>query len=153
VVHSHEWAPLRWLLLLVVLAFTATFPLRIFHGVLQGAGSVLPRERQLAGWTAGTITIVGVMAGLGLYSLALGWIAGQALPAVLAWRRAARGSRARCRRASSARASRHGRAVRPRRLDQRVAGRQVLLNGTDLVVIGMLLGPEAVVPCAHAESW
>jgi hypothetical protein len=121
----HEWAPLRWPLLLVVLAFTAIFPLRIFHGVLQGLQDLFYLgAAQLAGWTAGTIiTIVGVMAGLGLYSLALGWVAGQALPAVLAWRRLRAVPGAVPERPPSARASRHWRAVRPRRMDQRVAGR------------------------------
>ncbi len=145
----HEWAPLRWPLLLVVLAFTATFPLRIFHGVLQGLQDLFYLgAAQLAGWTAGTIvTIVGVMAGLGLYSLALGWMAGQALPAVLAWRRLS----ARFPGAVPARLPPLAQAAMGERFGRGVwisvsQVAQVLLNGTDLVVIGMLLGPEAVVP-------
>ncbi|MBI4519857.1 MAG: oligosaccharide flippase family protein [Gemmatimonadetes bacterium] len=146
-----EWAPLRWPLLLVVLAFAATFPVRIFHGVLQGLQD-LPYlgATQLAGWTAGTlITIVGVMAGFGLYSLAVGWIASQVLSAALAWRRL----RARFPGAVPARLPPLTRAAVREQFGRGVwvsvsQVAQALLNGTDLLVIGTLLGPEAVVPYA-----
>jgi O-antigen/teichoic acid export membrane protein len=146
-----EWAPLRWPLAIVVGAFVVTFPLRMFNAILQGLqdlaflGSV-----QLAAWAAGAaITIAGIAAGLGLYSLSAGWVATQLVSAIVGWRRLV---------------TRHGQVL-PARLpslavsavkQQMASGAwisvnqvaQVLLGGTDLIVIGKLLGPEAVVPYA-----
>jgi len=144
-----EWAALQWPLAIVVLAFVLTFPLRIFYAVLQGLQDLsFLGGAQLASWIAGTlVTIVGVVVGLGLYSLAVGWVANQTFLAALAWYRLGR----------------HFPQALPHRLPSlsltvvrarfgrgvwvsvsQVA--QVLLNGTDLLVIGKLLGPEAVVP-------
>lgn len=144
-----EWAPLRWPLAIVVLAFVATFPLRVFGAVLQGLQDLAFLGRvQLTAWAAGAATTVaGVAAGFGLYSLALGWVTTQLLSVVLAWRRL-----------STAHA--HVLPIRLPSLSFSVAKQhirgggwisinqiaQVLLGGTDLVVIGKLLGPEAVVP-------
>jgi O-antigen/teichoic acid export membrane protein len=146
-----EWAPLRWPLATVIVAFVVTFPLRMFNAVLQGLqdlaflGSV-----QLAAWAAGAaVTIAGVAGGLGLYSLSAGWVTTQVVSAVVGWRRLA---------------TAHGHVL-PSRLprltlaaaqQQLTTGgwisinqiAQVLLGGTDLVVVGKLLGPEAVVPYA-----
>lgn len=146
-----EWAPLRWPLAIVVFAFVVTFPLRAFNAVLQGLqdlaflGSV-----QLAAWAVGAaVTIAGISAGLGLYSLSAGWVAAQLVTAIAGWRRLV---------------TAHGHVL-PLRLPSLGASQvgqqigsgawisvnqvaQVLLGGTDLVVIGKLLGPEAVVPYA-----
>jgi O-antigen/teichoic acid export membrane protein len=146
-----EWAPLRWPLAIVVLTFVATFPLRVFGAVLQGLQDLaFLGGAQLVAWAAGAaMTVAGIATGFGLYSLALGWVTTQLLSVVLAWRRLAR-----------AHAS-----VLPARLPslslsgaRHQLGRggwisvnqvaQVLLGGTDLVVIGKLLGPEAVVTYA-----
>src|SRR4029079_12275738 len=103
---------------------------------------------QLVAWTAGTATTIALaFAGAGLYALAGGWVVSQLLPALVAWRRVA--------------------VAFPGVLPRRIArlswsearcslGRgswisvaqiaQVLLSGTDLVVAGRLLGPEAIVP-------
>jgi O-antigen/teichoic acid export membrane protein len=146
-----EWAPLRWPLAIVIVAFVVTFPLRMFNAVLQGLqdlaflGSV-----QLAAWAAGAaVTIGGIAGGLGLYSLSAGWVTTQLVSAIVGWRRLV---------------SAHGHVL-PARLpaltlsaakEQLGTGAwisinqvaQVLLGGTDLVVVGKLLGPEAVVPYA-----
>jgi O-antigen/teichoic acid export membrane protein len=146
-----EWAPLRWPLAIVIVAFVLTFPLRMFNAVLQGLqdlaflGSV-----QLAAWAAGvTVTIAGLAGGLGLYSLSAGWVTTQLVSAIVGWRRLV---------------TAYGHVL-PRRLpaltmaaarQQLATGgwisvnqvAQVLLGGTDLVVVGKLLGPEAVVPYA-----
>ena len=146
-----EWAPLQRPLAIVVIAFVVTFPLRVFNAVLQGLqdlaflGSV-----QLAAWAAGAAaTIGGIATGLGLYSLSIGWVATQLVSAIAGWRRLV---------------TAHGHVL-PLRLPslgvsqvRRQIGSgawisvnqvaQVLLGGTDLVVIGKLLGPEAVVAYA-----
>ena len=144
-----EWVPLRGPLGLVVIAFVATFPFRVFIAVLQGLQDLaFVGTVQLASWAAGAaMTIVGVVLGFGLYSLALGWAATQTVSVVMAWTRLARVFP----------------DVVPRRLPsltlsivREQLGRsvwisiaqlaQVLLSGTDILVIGKLLGPAAVVP-------
>jgi len=146
-----EWAPLRWPLALVIVAFVISFPLRMFNAVLQGLQDLaFLGSLQLAAWAAGAaITIAGVAGGLGLYSLSAGWITTQFVSAIGGWRRLVNA---------------HGHVL-PSRVPaltwsaakqqlgtgawisvNQVA--QVLLGGTDLVVIGKLLGPEAVVPYA-----
>ena len=146
-----EWAALQWPLLLVVLAFVATFPFRIFHAVLQGLQDLsFLGSTQLAAWGAGTVvTVLGVALGFGLYSIAAGWIVTQALtPAVSWWRLRTRFPEAVPARLPSltlaALKAQFGKGVWVS-LSQ-VA--QALLNGTDLLVIGKLLGPDVVVPYA-----
>lgn len=147
----HEWAPLRGPLGVVVVAFVVAFPFRACVAVLQGLQDLaFVGTIQLASWASGTaMTIGGVVAGLELYSLALGWVTTQAVSVAMAWTRLARAFP----------------EVVPRRLPSMTLtlvcqqlGRsawisvgqlaQVLLAGTDLVVIGKLLGPAAVVPYA-----
>jgi O-antigen/teichoic acid export membrane protein len=146
-----EWAPLKWPLTIVVCAFVLTFPLRVFNAVLQGLQDLaFLGSLQLAAWAAGVaVTIAGIAGGLELYSLSAGWVATQLVSAIGGWRRLV---------------TVHGHVL-PSRLpaltlsaakEQMRTGAwisvnqiaQVLLGGTDLVVIGKLLGPEAVVPYA-----
>jgi len=146
-----DWEPLRRPFAIVAVGFVLAFPLRLFTALLQGLqdlaflGSV-----QLIAWIAGTATtVVLAFAGFGLYALAAGWVVSQLLPALFAWRRVA-----------TRFASAHPRGLtwlRWREARQQL-GRgtwisvgqiaQVLLSGTDLVVVGKLLGPEAIVPYA-----
>lgn len=146
-----EWDALRWPLLVVVLAFVATFPFRLFQAVLQGLQDLsFLGATHLVAWGTGTVvTVLGVVLGFGLYSIAAGWAVTQAVSPILAWRRLRT----------------HFPGALPPHLPSvtfsvvkeqfrkgvwisvsKVA--QALLNGTDLVVIGKLLGPEAVVPYA-----
>lgn len=146
-----EWALLRGPIGIVVLAFVVAFPFRVFIAVLQGLQDLaFVGKTQLASWGAGTlITVAGVFAGLGLYSLTFGWVATQIVSAGMAWVRLVRTFP----------------EVLPRQLPsltfaalRQQVGRgtwisvgqlaQVLLSGTDIVVIGKLLGPEAIVPYA-----
>jgi O-antigen/teichoic acid export membrane protein len=146
-----EWAPLRWPLAIVVAAFVVTFPLRVFNAILQGLQDLAYLGgAQLASWAVGTaVTVAGIAAGAGLYSLALGWVTTQVVSAIAGWRRLTKA---------------HPEVV-PSRLPSLVFSSarqqiesgvwisvnqvaQVLLAGTDLVVIGKLLGPAAVVPYA-----
>jgi O-antigen/teichoic acid export membrane protein len=146
-----EWAPLRWPLAIVVFGFVVTFPLRVFNAVLQGLQDLaFLGGLQLSAWAAGaTVTIGSIAGGLGLYSLSFGWLTTQLVSAIVGWRRLV---------------TTHPDVLPPslpslafsavRRQISNGAWisvnqiAQVLLGGTDLVVIGKLLGPEAVVPYA-----
>lgn len=143
------WEGLRLPIGVTLLAFVLVFPLRIFSAVLQGLQdlSYLGRTNILSFLLSTGVTVGLIFAGWGLYSLAAGWVTlqlsiaaasyyrlrnrfpsvlPQGLP-VLGW--------------TTARA----------RLGQgfwvslsQIA--QVLLNGTDILIIGKLFGPTAVVP-------
>ena len=146
-----EWELMRRPFALVAAGFVLAFPLRLFTALLQGLQDLaFLGVVQLVAWIAGTATTIALaVAGAGLYALAAGWVVSQLLPAVVAWRRVAVVFP----------------GAWPRRLTQvswretwRSLGRgtwisvaqvaQVLLSGTDLVVAGRLLGPEAIVPYA-----
>ena len=146
-----EWALLRGPIGVVVLAFVVAFPFRIFIAVLQGLQDLAyVGTTQLVSWASGTlVTVAGVFAGLGLYALTCGWVTTQIVSAGMAWTRLVR-------------TFPH---ILPRQLPsltlvalRQQVGRgawisvgqlaQVLLSGTDFVVIGKLLGPEAIVPYA-----
>jgi O-antigen/teichoic acid export membrane protein len=146
-----DWAPLRWPLALVMVAFVVTFPLRIFNAVLQGLQDLtFLGGVQLAAWAAGTaVTVVGIAAGLGLYSLAAGWVTTQFFSAIAGWRRLVTAHR----QMLPERWPSLGLSEARSQLGSGVwisvnQVAQVLLSGTDLVVIGKVLGPEAVVPYA-----
>jgi O-antigen/teichoic acid export membrane protein len=146
-----EWAELRGPLAIVVLTFVLTFPLRVFSAVLQGLQE-LPflGVVQIAAWASGAaVTVVGAWVGWGLLALAFGWITTQVITAVSAWRRLVT----------------QFPDVMPSRLPALTVAAarqqlsrgvwisfnqiaQVLLVGTDLVVVGKVLGPAAVVPYA-----
>jgi hypothetical protein len=76
-------------LAIVVSTFVVAFPLRMFNAILQGLQDLaFLGGVQLAAWTAGAaVTVAGVLGGLGLMSLALGWITTQLVSIVAAWRR------------------------------------------------------------------
>ncbi len=144
-----EWEPLRMPLALVLLVFVLTYPARLFHAALSG----LQDLAYLGGtytvtWVLGTGMTIGlVLAGWGLYALAVGWAVSQGLSSAIWW----------------VRLRRRFPAALPRRLPSFSGGplrdrlgrglwisaaqvAQVLLQGTDLLIIGKLLGPNAVVP-------
>lgn len=140
-----EWTPLRNPLIIVFAAFIALYPLRIPLAVLQGQQELpLLAKLQAAGWAAGAlVTITLVVAGAGLYALAAGWVVTVALPA--------------CAGALKAR-GRWERAPVPAAFPLRYFSRSgwvsvneiahVLLNGSDLLLLGRMLGPAAIVPYA-----
>ncbi len=134
---------------IVLLSFAVAFPLRVFGAVLQGLQDlVFLGWVQFAAWALGTaVTVGGLVAGLALNALALSWGVMLLLPALVLWRRLA---------------ARFPEAV-PRRLprlswaDARqylarawwVALGQlssVLASGADVLIIGLVVGPAAVVP-------
>jgi O-antigen/teichoic acid export membrane protein len=143
------WQPLRAPLSVVLGLFVVTFPLRTFQAALVGLQDLAFVGRvQAAGWAGGTLlTVALVLGGFGLPALAAGWCATQlTVIAACAWRLRSTFP-----------------AAMPRRL--RLVGEgstlgyigrsfwvavsqtaQVFLNGTDVLIIGALLGPAAVVP-------
>lgn len=144
-----DWEPLRVPLAVVLGVFVLTFPARVFHAALSG----LQDLAYLGGaytvtWIAGTgLTVVLVLAGWGLYALAVGWAVSQGLSSAIWW--------VRLRRRFPNALPRRLPAISGQPLRDRL-GRglwisaaqvaQVLLQGTDLLIIGKVLGPNAVVP-------
>lgn len=139
-----EWRQLRWPLACTLAAFLALYPARVYVAALQGLQdhAFLARS-QLFGWIVGTgVTIAVVLAGGGLYALAAGWICTTGVPAVAAWTR----TRGRW-------PDRHvGDAVEHSGQYFRRSGwvslgqvAQVLMNGSDVLLLGRLFGPAAVV--------
>ena len=146
-----EWEAIRRPLLVVVLAFVAAFPFRIFQAVLQGLQDLsFVGATQVTAWGLGTaVAVVGIMAGLGLYSLAAAWVVTQALSLAACWLRlkvrfpTALPTRLPSLTLSAVRLQ-FGRGV----WISVAQVAQALVSGTDLLVIGTLLGAEAVVPYA-----
>lgn len=139
-----EWTALRWPLAGVFAVFVCSYPLRIPSAVLQGLQD-LPylAKLQVIGWVGGTaVTVALVRWGFKLPALVTGWSVALLLPAVAAhWR---------LRHSFSVAASHDGTPV-PGYFSRSVwvsAGQlgQVFLNGSDVLVIGKLLGAAAVVP-------
>lgn len=144
-----DWEGLRHPIGIVLLAFVLTFPLRIFGAVLHGLQDLafLGRIGIISYLLSSGVTVALVFAGWGLYALAVGWTVLQLMGAVTGWYRLRT----------------QFQTVLPRewpelpwptartRLTQgfwvslsQIA--QVLLNGTDILIIGKLFGPAAVVP-------
>jgi O-antigen/teichoic acid export membrane protein len=143
------WEGLRNPIGVVLLTFVLVFPLRLFNAVLQGLQDFAFIGRAgIVSYLLGTgITMSLVLAGWGLYALAMGWAAQQVFNSAVCGYRL------------------HKRfpTVLPRglpklpwpaarkRLTQgfwvslaQIA--QALLNSTDILLIGKLFGPAAVVP-------
>jgi len=139
-----EWRSLRWPLAGVFAVFVCSYPLRIPAAVLQGLQDLPYLARaQIIGWASGTaLTVLLVLAGLRLPALVAGWSVTLLLPAVMAsWR---------LRRAFTVSDAPTGTRV-PGYFEKSMwvsAGQlgQVFLYGSDVLVIGKLLGAAAVVP-------
>jgi O-antigen/teichoic acid export membrane protein len=144
-----DWEGLRHPIGIVLAAFVLTFPLRIFGAVLHGLQDLafLGASGIVAYLLSTGITIALIFAGWGLYSLAVGWTALQLMTAAASYYRLRTGFP----------------TALPKSLPKlrwdTVRGRlgkgfwvsltqisQVLLNGTDVLIIGKLFGPTAVVP-------
>ena len=144
-----DWENLRHPIGFILLAFVLMFPLRIFSAVLQGLQdlSFLGSINIISFLLSTSVTVSLIFAGWQLYSLAVGWTALQLITAA----------------ASLYRLRTRFPSVLPRSLPElrwttarvrlgqgfwvslsQIA--QVLLNGTDILIIGKLFGPTAVVP-------
>jgi O-antigen/teichoic acid export membrane protein len=146
-----SWAALRTPLAVVLSVFILTFPLRVFQAALTGLQDLAFVARsQLVGWVFGTIVnVILVLQGFTLSALAAGWCATQivviaACAVRLAWRFPLAMPR---RLAFGDRASAREYVARSMWISVSQVS-QVLLNGTDVMVVGALLGPAAVVPYA-----
>lgn len=144
-----EWVGLRLPLAIVLLGFVVGFPLRIFPALLQGLQDLtFANGLSTATWVVSTAaTVLMVFAGWSLYALALGWLIAQVLPTpIYVYRLRKRFPQ-----------------VLPRRLPPLIwtsarsylgkgfwvsVGQvaQLLVTNTDVLLIGKLLGPSAVVP-------
>lgn len=144
------WADVSGPLGLAFLVFAALFPFRLYQAALQGLQDLrYLGGLQFAAWAFGTlVTVVLVLGGAGLFSLAIGWAIGQGIlvggarlrllrrfPELLTRAQSAMSGMARSYLGNSFWVS----------LSQ-VA--QVLLSGSDLLILGWLVGPAALVPYA-----
>jgi O-antigen/teichoic acid export membrane protein len=132
----------------LALLYVVLFPTRIYPAALQGL-----QDLAALGWInlicwalQFTLTVSLVLAGLGLWGLVVGFAAQRVASVVLAWWRL-------CRRFPAARPDRGASLDRGKARTLLRQGlwvslsrvSQVLLNGTEVIVVGMLLGPAAVV--------
>lgn len=147
----HSWAPLRPVLAYALVVFTAVFPFRIYQALLVGLQDLaFTGAVQTASWILGTATTIALLAaGQGLPALAAGWAISQLVTPLACWSRA----RARFAEALPPRhewvtwlTARHylGRSLW-------VSAGQIANNaqvGADVLIIGALIGPAAVVAYA-----
>jgi O-antigen/teichoic acid export membrane protein len=146
-----SWAPLRIPLALALGLFVITFPLRVFQAALTGLQDLAFVGRtQLIAWLAGTlVNVVLVMEGFTLTALAAGWCVTQALIiGGCAIRLATAFPGAMPRRLAFDQVRSTGEYVMRSVWISASQVAQVLLNGSDVMVIGAFLGPAAVVPYA-----
>jgi O-antigen/teichoic acid export membrane protein len=150
-----EWQPLRGPLALVFMVFVITFPARVLSGLLHGLQDLtFLGAAQMGIWLAATATtFVLALRGYGLYALIMGWVVTQFLAAALWWRRLRTRfphvlppgipqitwAQARSYLSKSVWVS-----------VAQVAG--VLLDGSDVLIIGTALGPAAAVPYYCTEK-
>jgi O-antigen/teichoic acid export membrane protein len=144
-----EWSPLRQPLAVVMVTFVLFFPFRILEAVLNGLQELSWLGGVVAtAWLASTATSVAlIFAGGRLNALSVGWVVGQTVSASLWWLR--------LRRQFPTVLPSHLPSFAQGGLRDRVSRglwvsmaqvAQVLLQGTDLLVIGKVMGPTAVVP-------
>jgi O-antigen/teichoic acid export membrane protein len=144
-----SWAALRGPLAILMIAFVVSFPLRVLPAILQGLQDLsFVGFAQLGSWAVATVTTVGLLvAGGGLTALAVGWVGGQVVLAAMCWVRLRRrypGVVGKRLPSLSRSAAREYLAKSVWVSTSQVS--QVLLVGTEVLVIGTLLGPMAVVP-------
>lgn len=144
-----SWEPLRQPLAPVLVAFVAFFPLRVLPALLQGLQDLAYAGwAQLLAWAVTTATSVGmVLQGEGLSALAVGWIAGQLALAAMCWFRL----RLRHPEVLPEDLPRLSWATAWEYMSKSVwvsvaQVSQVLLSGSDILIIGAALGPAAVLP-------
>ncbi|MDQ6666471.1 MAG: oligosaccharide flippase family protein [Acidobacteriota bacterium] len=144
-----DWEALRQPAGIILIAFTLTFPFRILPAVLQGLQDLIfLGQIQVFSSLANLAVVVAlVFLGWGLYALAAGWIAAQVTLAAISFLRI----RARFPGVLPSRLPRLPRAIAREQLQRGVwvtvsQIAQVLLNGTDVVIIGRMFGPSAIVP-------
>lgn len=146
---GYRWPELRWPLGAVMGAFAVAFPFRLYQASLQGLQDLgFLGKVQMAAWAAGTVTTVAlVLLGAELGALVAGWVVTQFTSAVACVAR----MRTRYGRLWGQPAAplpwseARGLFTRAGWVSTAQIG-QVFLNGSDLLVIGTILGPAAAVP-------
>jgi O-antigen/teichoic acid export membrane protein len=146
---------IRGPILVAMLGFALLFPLRIFQAVLHGLQEMpYLGKLQFVSWVVSTaLMVVLLLRGVGLYALAIGWVAGQLVPAVLAFYRLKIAF-------PGVLPSRLPKLDRKEVFTAFTSGTwvsvaqiaQMLLGGTDYIIIGRLLGAAAVVPYACTQK-
>lgn len=145
------WAELRPALALVLLTFVVTFPLRIFPEVMNGLQEFARMTSLgLVAWALGTATSLAlVLTGHGLYSIASGWVVTTLVLHLAAgwwvWVRYREAFPQAIPRLSGAQvrdAFARGGWISV------AAVSHIFLAGSDMLVLGRLLGPAAIVPYA-----
>lgn len=146
---ASEWPTLGGPFAIVAATFLVTFPLRIVPAFLQGLQDLaFVGATQLAAWMGGTVvTVLLIETGFGIDALAVAWSCTQLLAAGLAWWRLQTRFHAMLPRRLPPLAVSAARARLSRGAWISVSQvAQVLLAGTDVLVVGTLLGPAATVP-------
>lgn len=144
-----DWAGLRNPIAVVLLTFVLTFPLRIFFAVLHGLQELafIGRTAIISFLLSTAVTVSLVLTGWGLYALAVGWAVQQLTLAGASWYR--------LRTKYPGLLTGHSLNLHWSTARTRLGKglwfslaqiAQVLLTGTDIMVIGKLFGPAAVVP-------
>jgi O-antigen/teichoic acid export membrane protein len=146
-----EWHELRMPLGLILITFVACFPTRVFQAVLTGLqDQAFVGWAQLVGWVIGTaVSTLLVLDGKGLISLAAGWTLTQVIPASACWWRLRVSHPGVLPNRLWTTTWRESRAYLGNSVHVSVAQiAQMLVLGTDVLIIGKILGPMAVVPYA-----
>jgi len=138
-------------LALILAAFLLAFPLRLYHATLQGLQDLTYLGKaQLFAYAAGTVTTITlVLAGGSLMALAIGWIVTQAITAgTCAWRLRGTFPGIWTARVAAPGLVEAGSLFRRSGWVSLSQVGHVFLNGSDLLVLGAILGPAATVPYA-----
>ena len=146
-----RWPELRAPLTVILAAFLVAFPLRLYHATLQGLQDLAYLGKvQLAAYLSGTLTTVAlVLDGGNLMALAIGWIVTQVITAsACAWRLRASHPGVWTTHATAPRLAETGALFKRSGWVSLSQVGHVFLNGSDLLVLGAVLGPAATVPYA-----
>ncbi|HKG90857.1 MAG TPA: lipopolysaccharide biosynthesis protein [Gemmatimonadaceae bacterium] len=144
-----EWAGLRGPMAFILLTFVTLFPLRLASAVLLGMQDLsFSSWWQTASWTLGTGLMVAlVMLGFGLPALAAGWATTQLVASVgCVVRLRALHPASLPRRLPAMRGSDVMAYIKRTSFVSVAQVAQALTAGSDVLIVGKLLGPEAVVP-------
>ena len=143
-----EWSNLRGPLAVVLIGFTVAFPLRLFPALLVGLQDLsFTSSLQVVNWALSTaVSVSMVMAGFSIYALAIGWVVSQtALTPLFVYRLWTRYPGVLPRRFPPLSRSRAWTQLSKGFWINVAQIAELLMSNTDLLIIGRVLGPAAVV--------